>query len=244
MDVALVLPVGGVGEDAFAAREGAGCDVPDVALVIGGYVVGVHEVAEQILEGFQLRRGVPLVVLEATVLLVGTILVDVRHCLALEVGDNLAVLPCDGVELPVGVLYQRTPAVQLNADGVGVEFAVVEAELGEVVGGEAEVVRPVLVIEASVQMPLAADDVGGGHPLRGVKPPRHVAVHAVAGDGVVQHYLSLFGRFPDVLALGEVPVLVYLDHCSLVLVVLVRRSSRLSRAAFLSMMSSRASRMR
>ncbi len=238
------MPIGGMGENPLLSEKGAGRDVPDVALVVGAYLVCGHEVAQQLAESVQLGGGVPLEVLETPVFLCGAILVDVAHGLALEVGDHFAVLRGYGVEQPVSVLCKRTPAVHLYADGLRVKFAVAEAETGKVVVSEAEVVCPIAVVEASVQMSLAADNIGGGHPLRGVQPPRHVPIHAVAGDGVVQHNLSLCGLFPDILRVGEVPVLVYLDHCYLVLAVLLRRSSLFSRAAFLSMMSSKASRMR
>ena len=233
-----------MGEDTLLSQQGAGGDVPDVASVVRRDAVRGREVAQQLAEGFQLCRGVPLEVLEAPVLLVGAVLVDVRHGLALEVGDGLAVLRGYGVELPVCVLHECAPAVQLYADGLRVELPVAEPEAGEMVVGETEVVRPVLVVEAPVQVAFAADDVGGGHPLAGMEPPRHVAVHAVARNGVMQHYLFLLCLLADVLRLREVPVLEYLYHCSLVLVGLLCRSSLLSRAALRSMMSSSASKTR
>ena len=116
VNIRFVLPVGGVGEDAFPAHKGAGRGVPNVALVVGGDTMFFHEEVEQPFEGVQLRCGVSLKILEATVFLVGAILVDVFHRLAFEVGHYLAVLPRDGIEETVRVQQQRTPAVKLDAD--------------------------------------------------------------------------------------------------------------------------------
>ena len=106
----------------------------------------IDEEVEQAFEGVQLRCGVSLKVLEATVFLIGAILIDVFHRLAFEVGHYLAVLPRDGIEETVRVLQQGTPAVKLNADAGWVKPVVTYAEAVEVFGGQTKMVSPVFII--------------------------------------------------------------------------------------------------
>ena len=137
-------------------------------------------------------------------LLVGAVFVEVFHRFGGGIGHIAGAVPLGGVELAVGVRFQESPAVDLDADALTVELLVRQLHLREHLLRQSEVVSPEPFVEKLVHAALAVHDEVSGHPLRGFHPPGDITIHAWTGCGVMKHDLPFLGALTHILCGREI----------------------------------------